>query len=402
MMETEMQAVRVSRKVKASPEAVYKAFTRDVGFREWLSDSAYTQNREGGKVLLAWNSGYAAIGSFEKLDKDKQVIFTWQDLGAPDVSQVQVDIEAEGAVSTVVVTHTGLTEGEALQERIDQIKKDWEQSLENLQSVLEDGLDLRITRRPMLGIVPDFMDDAVAKRLGLPENKGIRLGDVLDGMGAKAAGLQKDDVIVRMGEVDINTGQDLPKAIDGKFAGEPIAVGFYRAGKLQSVDMTLSGRWIPDVPPSAVGLAAELEKIYTQVLTELDEVLDGVSEDEASKPPAEGEWSAKAVVAHLTLGERDTQYYIGTLLSNDEAVATLINLPARIKAFLSVYPTLKDVRAELARAQKETVVMIREFPDEFVAYLPTYSRLGQGMLQGAFHPQLHFDQIRSAIEAARS
>ena len=388
-MESEMQAVRVSRKVKASPEAVYKAFTRDVGFREWLSDSAYTQNREGGKLLLIWNSGYTATGSFKKLDKNKQVIFTWQGLGESELSRVQVDIEVEDSTSVVTVTHSGL----GSQEDMERIERDWEIGLENLQSVLEDGFDLRITRRPMLGILVDFMDDAVAKRLGLPENAGIRLGDVLDGMGAKAAGLKKDDVIVRMGEVDINSGQDLPKAIDGKFAGDTISVGFYRGGKLQSVDMTLSGRWIPDVPASAVDLAAELEKIYAQVLAELDEVLDGVSEDEASKRPAEREWSAKEVVAHLTLGERDTQYYIGTLLSDDETIAALINLPARIKAFMAVHPTLKDVRAELARAQKETVVMIREFPEEFVAYLPTYSRLGQGMLQGAFHPQLHFDQI---------
>jgi hypothetical protein len=254
----------------------------------------------------------------------------------------------------------------------------------------------------MLGILVDFMDDVVAKRLGLLENKGIRLGDVLDGMGAQAAGLQKDDVIVRIGEVDINSGQDLPKAIDGKYTGDTITVGFYRDGELQSVDMTLSGRWIPDVPASAVEFAAEIEKMYAQVMEELDTILEGVSEDEASKQPAEGEWNAKEVIAHLTLGERDTQYYIGTLLSDDETIAALNNQPARIKAFLAAHPTLKDVRAELARAQMETVVFIREMPDRFVSYKPTYSRLGQGMLQGAFHPQLHFDQIRSAIEAARS
>jgi uncharacterized protein YndB with AHSA1/START domain len=401
-MESEMQAVRISRKVKASPEAVYKAFTRDVSFREWLSDSAYTQNRVGGKLLLVWNSGYAATGSFEKLDEDRQVVFTWQGLGESEMSRVQVDIEPAGESCTVMVAHTGIGMGEGSQERMDQITKDWEGSLENLQSVLEDGLDLRITRRPMLGILVDFMDDVVAKRLGLLENKGIRLGDVLDGMGAQAAGLQKDDVIVRIGEVDINSGQDLPKAIDGKYTGDTITVGFYRDGELQSVDMTLSGRWIPDVPASAVEFAAEIEKMYAQVMEELDTILEGVSEDEASKQPAEGEWNAKEVIAHLTLGERDTQYYIGTLLSDDETIAALNNQPARIKAFLAAHPTLKDVRAELARAQMETVVFIREMPDRFVSYKPTYSRLGQGMLQGAFHPQLHFDQIRSAIEAARS
>ncbi len=401
-MVSEMQAVRVSRKVKASSEAVYKAFTRDVGFREWLSDSAYTQNREGGKILLAWNSGYAASGVFEKLDKGKQVIFTWQGVGEPEIAQVQVDIESQGEVTTVTVTHAGMDAGEDFQDRLDQITKDWETGLENLQSVLEEGLDLRVTRRPMLGILVDFMDDAVAKRLGLPENKGIRLGDVIDGMGAKDAGLQKDDVIVKMGETAINTGNDFAKAIESKYAGDAVTVGFYRGGKLQSADMTLSGRWLPEVPPAAVDLASEIEKMYAQVMQELDDLLEGVSEEEASKPPAEGEWSAKEVIVHLTLGERDTQYYIGTLLSDDETIATLKNLPARIKAFLAVNPTLKDVRAELARAQRETVVMVREFPDEFVSYKPTYSRLGQGMLQGAFHPQLHFDQIRAAIEAARA
>ncbi len=45
--------------------------------------------------------------------------------------------------------------------------------------------------------------------------------------------------------------------------------------------------------------------------------------------------------------------------------------------------------------------MLAGLPDEFVARKGSYVRMGQGLLQTAFHPQAHYDQIRIALEAAR-
>jgi hypothetical protein len=165
--------------------------------------------------------------------------------------------------------------------------------------------------------------------------------------------------------------------------------------------MKLSGRVLPEVPPTAAALADEVEKLYAQLSIELDEVLQGVSEEEASHRPGEGQWSAKEVVAHLALSERFEHYIIGSWIAGDEPLAAPGNQPSIVSAFLSVRPTLADVRAELKRLQAETVALIRALPEDFVSRKSTYTRMGQGLLQGALHPHLHFDQIREALAETR-
>jgi uncharacterized protein YndB with AHSA1/START domain len=397
-----MQHVKVSRKVKAKPEAIYRAFTSDVAFREWLCDGAWVQGREGGKLFLNWNSGYSAIGTYTVLEPKKKIVFTWHGLGEPAPTHVQVEIEDAGdGHSRIDLLHGDLGSGESWARTLQEVQRGWEVGLENLHSVLETGHDLRLMRRPMLGIVPNLLDDEAAKRLELPKAEGILIGDVLPGMGAEAAGLRKDDVILKLGDVDTKHGNGLVEALNHRRAGDTVEVEILRGGQPVTLPMTLSGRWMPDVPPTAPELADAVRQMYAELKAEMDALLDGVTEHEASQQPAQGEWSVKEILAHLALAERDSEYYLGTLLSGDETIAEMHNLPARINAFLAVYPTMDDARAELSRAQAQMVALIHEMPEEFVAGTATYVRFGQGMLQGAFHPRLHYDQIRAALEAVR-
>jgi uncharacterized protein YndB with AHSA1/START domain len=392
------QAVQVSRMIKAVPSAAYKMLTRDVGLREWLSDGAYAQPRDGGKFLLAWNSGFAVAGTFETREQDKQVAFTWQVPGDPEVSHIRVNLESAEDGTRVTVRHEGPTAGP--NGRAPQ--QGWEAALEVLQSVLETGDDFRFTRRPMLGIMVGELNDEVARRLNLPNAQGILVDDPIEGMGAKAAGLTKEDVIVRMGGHGTPDFTGLVAALEGKQAGDTVAVEFWRGSALQTAQMTLSGRVLPEVPPTAPALADAVQAMFNQINAELDEVLKGVTEAEASHHPGEGEWNVKDVIAHLTFGERDSADYLGTLVSGDEALAAQANLPARVKAFAVLNPTLADARREYQRAQQELVELIRHLPDEFVAHKPTYVRFGQNILQGALHPQEHFEQMRAAIASARA
>lgn len=393
-MVQEMQAVRVSRKIQATARAAYDAFATDMTLRQWFTDHAYVQNRDQGKLFLQWDSGLTVTGAYEVRDEGKQIAFLWQALGEPAVSRVQVDFEQTGDNTTVTVAHEGAPSPE-------EVEKLWTSGLENLQSVLETGNDLRITRRPMLGILPNIFEEEYAKKLGLEKAEGILIGGLVDGMGAQAAGLLKDDVIFKLGGKDTRDFQGLVASLQGKHAGDTVEVDYWRDGKLHAVPMKLSGRVLPDVPPTAAGLADEVEKIYAQIAADLDELLKGLSEAEASKRPGENEWSVKEVVAHLVMSERGEQYFLGSLVNGDEPLAGPGNLPAIYKAFLSVYPTLADVREAFRKAQAETLAFIRELPDQFVAKTPTYTRAGQALLQVALHPNLHFEQIRAAIEAVR-
>mgnify|MGYP001195731505 CR=1 FL=1 len=92
--------------------------------------------------------------------------------------------------------------GHVWAKKVDGFRGNWVESLENLKSVLETGIDLRIANRPMLGIVPGDFTEEQAKAIGVPIREGLRLDGVVDGMGAQKCGLQKDDVIRLLAKVE--------------------------------------------------------------------------------------------------------------------------------------------------------------------------------------------------------
>ena len=106
----------------------------------------------------------------------------------------------------LTLEHSRIGAGKAWGAVAGEFQQEWEKSLENLAAVLETGEDLRLTRRPMMGIGVSDFDAEIARQMGVPVSKGIRLDAVVAGMGAEAAGLQPGDVIVRMGGMDTPDG----------------------------------------------------------------------------------------------------------------------------------------------------------------------------------------------------
>ena len=128
-----------------------------------------------------------------------------------------------------------------------EISKGWKNALENLESVVSTGLDLRFVSRPMLGIIVDDFNDEIAERLGVPSSDGIRIGGTVEGMGAEKAGLQENDVVTSMGGMPTVDFNSLNQALNVHKAGDSVEVVFYRDGQEQKMQMVLSGRPIPIV-----------------------------------------------------------------------------------------------------------------------------------------------------------
>lgn len=397
-MVQEMQAVQVSRAIKTNPKSAYQMFAKDMAFREWLCDAAYVQDRDGGRVFLSWNSGFSVIGTYETRKEGEQIAFTWQVVGEPEVSRVQVDFAKEGDGTRITLTHDGASVGPNGRDA----QEGWDAAFEVLENVLERGDDIRFSRRPMLGISVDNLDDAAAARLGMEKPHGILIGGTVAGLGAEAAGLGKDDVIVKMDGHDLSDFNSMVHAIGTHKAGDTVEIEVWRNKAKETLNLTFSKREIPEVAATPGEVADAAQRMYDQLGAQLDEVLAGVTEAEADHHPGDGEWNVKEVLVHLIIGERGTHYWLGSLLTGDEPLSYVGNIPAPMKAILDVYPTLSDLRALLKREVAETVAMLRNMPDDFVAHTPTYVRAGQVILQGAFHPGLHFEQIRAAIASARS
>ncbi|MCP5100344.1 MAG: hypothetical protein GY943_32735, partial [Chloroflexi bacterium] len=75
------------------------------------------------------------------------------------------------------------------------------------------------------------------------------------------------------------------------------------------------------------------------------------------------------------------------------------------RSITAVYPTLSDILAVWKRTQAETVALVAEMPPEFVAKKASYRNVGENLIGPVgltYHTRGHFNQIREAIESART
>ena len=402
-MDQESTNLSFSETIAAKPADVYLAFTRDGLVRQWLCNQSQLDARVGGRLYLHWQQGYYASGEFTELEPEKSVAFTWQGRGETAVSHVLVSLSGSNGTTQVELVHKNVGTDESWAQTRNELQQGWESGLANLKSVLETGLDRRVYDRPFLGIlIGGAVSAEEAKALALPIEGGIRISGALAGTGAEAAGLQNGDIVVNLGGSETTDFPSLRAAIQPFKAGEKAQVTYFRNGEEQSVMMLLSQRPVPDVPETPGAFAEELRELYDQLDQELDNLLAGVSEAEASHHPAEGEWNVKEVLAHLIGTERATQLGIATQLTNDVLDGFPNNTMAWVRSITAVYPTLPEIVAAWKRTESETVALIAELPPEFVKQKINYLNIGSNLLIGLpGHTRSHFTQMREAIASAR-
>lgn len=383
---------------------VYRAFTNSTALREWLCEFAATDVRAGGRFYAWWPGGFYLVGDFVALQPPHLVSLKWIGKGEPGFSELEVTLkEVEGGVE-VTLLHKGFGEGAAWDKRLSSSKRGWGIALENLKSVLEQGADLRITRRPMVGLTgsEDLTPEKIAQ-LCLPVKAGIQISGVVEGMGAARAGLQKDDVIVELAGKKIESAADFVDVIRTHHAGDTIPLEYYRGQERYSVQLTLSARPRPPLAENGAALADVAHATYASGDRELQKCLRGASEAAAERRPAPGEWSVKEVLAHLILSERGLVLRINDMLAGDEGWYDGFtgNPMAPIAGVIQVFPSLRELLKELKRCEAQTVATLAALPPEFFARKSTWWRLASTLPYLNIHAQDHLGQIREALRAAQ-
>ncbi|HEX9681211.1 MAG TPA: SRPBCC domain-containing protein [Anaerolineales bacterium] len=392
--------LQFKRRIGAPPKEVFRALTRASLLRDWFCHSAQSDARKGGRVYFGWSNGYAALGEYTALEADKKSAFTWLGTKDPGPSRVTITLSSNGGATDVRVRQTLPGRGAAAQRAGRSLTRLWESGLENLQSLLETGEDLRITRRPMLGINVGDFDADVAAKMGVPAKEGVKLDGVVAEMGAAAAGLKKDDVLVSIGGRRVAGWSSLAPILQRFRAGDKVGVEFFRGPAKRTTTMTLSGRRLPPIPAEPRALAAELRRIHQGLMGELREGLQGVSEDHAGRRPAAGEWSAKHVLAHLIAGERDNHGWMAEVLEADDPVESPGNVGVRMDAIVDTFGTTAALLEELERDFAITARMVEALPRESAARKADYWKIGHNLLQPEDHVRGHLEQIRQAVSAA--
>jgi len=105
-------------------------------------------------------------------------------------------------------------------------------TLENKEKLLftktKDESQTRMAFTVTLGVMPDYLFDG----------KGLKLDGVKDGKPAQSAGLEKGDIIIKMGELDVPDIQSYMKCLSIFKPGQTIDIIFLREGKEMTKQVT--------------------------------------------------------------------------------------------------------------------------------------------------------------------
>ncbi|HZU86534.1 MAG TPA: SRPBCC domain-containing protein [Anaerolineaceae bacterium] len=398
-----MAKIKLDYLIQAPVSIVFRNLSNAMALREWLCDVATIDPRPGGRIYLYWNTGYYTCGEFTRVEADKLIEFTWRCRGEPSETCVLIQVEDKDGKTELTLEHSGLGSDDAWEKARKEILHGWESGLRNLVYIIEAGPDLRIIKKPMMGILLAQFDPKRAAELGVPVKEGVLLGGVLDGMGAAKAGLQKDDVVVEISGIPTPTIPAMGIAMQGREAGDKVNMVFYRGSEKHSVEMELSHRPMPEVPTTGPALAARLRSAYQEALSGLHNALEGVLDEEASQSPSEGEWNIKETIAHLIHNERNLRSLIHQLVIGQEQVSDnfVDNLTIHNQATVAAYLSLEALMTALEYEISETVELVKRLPAEFSAHKGTFWRMGQFLTQMPGHVTDHIPQINAALAAAR-
>jgi len=326
------------------------------------------------------------MGKYTALVPSKRIAF---DLRGDDdgyYSQCTITLSNKDNVTTLQLTDA--SESKTWAKSIEEIEARWNIALDNLKSVLETGVDQRLAQRPTLGVSVD------AVRSG---EEGLRVSSA-----SEDVALQAGDVILSINGKKLNGAWGLSDALEGYTAGDKVKVTFRRNGKTMNATLKLLASPLPEVPSTAEELAEIVARRYTEVNRDLTQAFKGVSEERAARAPAPGQWSARHILAHLIVEERNLHAWLTDIIAGNEPWydAQTDSLRVRLDAVINGFPTVQALLTELKRNEAETVALLNALPDEFVARKGSYYRLAVRMLSWPDHAREHLSQIAAAVKAA--
>lgn len=396
---TSVSALRLTQSIKTSTAELYRALTVSMAVREWFCDVAITNPVGDGQFYYGWQGKYAVMGAFLNLVKNETVKQSWMDTNGVR-SEVTYSIEADGDGCVLTICHENRGDEALWQQHLEETHHGWLVGLENLVSTQETGGDLRVLRRPMVGIYPSEVNADMALRRDLPVNFGIMVEDVVDGLSAQKSGLRSGDVIIAINQQKIADFAAMAMVMKGKVVGDQVGLTYLRDGKAADLILTLCNYTRPEVPATPAALAAQYHEKADKAFTGLVALFQGISEETTSIKPAPMEWCAREVLAHLIQTEHDWHSRLNEVLSDAERIQdnNPENSDAHIQATTATYPTIDRLLEALKTAQTETTALLRNLPDAFVKHKATYRRIGENLPGLPQHIENHYQQIQATMQ----
>lgn len=402
---TEQRVVEVFREIGARPEAVFRALTHPLELCYWLCDHAWTEPRAGGDFQVRWRNGWWARGSYQMVERPRRIALTWQGKDEPGETEVVFELDALDEGTAVTVIHAGYGADVTWDKAVAEAEKGWTVALENLESVLTTGVDLREARRPVLGIVLEELTPARAAKEGIAAEGGIYLASVVENGSAAEAGLHKGDVIISIGGLAVSDWDSFSTTLAAYRAGDRVQVGYVRGRERGSAEVELKSRTLPEISFDPQQVVEQVREERAVLVADFRQVLAGLPEGEAEKRSAPGEWSVKETLAHLSISERLLQQWfcdivVGT--TRGQRGGSPNEVPEMFALVFAVAPTVKALLARWEQEMEETLALFAALRSEIVAKKARYRQMANALFFWSFHARDHLNQIKAVVEAVQS
>ena len=115
-------------------------------------------------------------------------------------------------------------------------------NINDAQQVASQLIESGFVTRGYVGIIPDTVTPALAKRFDLPATEGVVIEVVVPDSGAEAAGLEPGDIIVQLGEETIANTGELSKFLMANRPGDTVSVTYFRGQEQKTTEITLGDR----------------------------------------------------------------------------------------------------------------------------------------------------------------
>ncbi len=399
----EKSTIELEIEIRATAAQIRAALTDGTQLQKWLCDQAWVEPWVGGRYTLRWHSGYEVQGTFVEIDDD-EIVLTWHGIGAPGPTVVEWELEEEDDAVELELEHAGFGPGVFWEQARSEAEKGWREALENLRAILEKGRNPRDAQQPILGIDGKDLTPELAEREEIDAESGVYVTTIYPDSAAHAAGLQVGDVIVGLAGRAVSDIASFVAAMQATRAGETIGIELLHGSETLTVEATLQARSLASVPDEPAAAAAQLRGQHRRINAALAEAVAGLSKDQATQRPVEGEWSVNETLAHLSICEHGLHESIGNLFAGlrSEGTGNPTVWPPRLAAVLAVDATVPALLARFAGDQEETALLIEQMTAEAQSNRYDYHQAVQLAFAYVDHTDEHIEQIRRAIAALQA
>jgi uncharacterized damage-inducible protein DinB len=247
--------------------------------------------------------------------------------------------------------------------------------------------------RPRIGLGFETFED----------NKGALLTAIVSGSPAELAGLQKGDVIVRMGNSKVRGQEEFIAVFSTCRAGQRVKVAYLREGKRHTTTVELAARPVPEISGDPVIVVEQARQVHEQALNALWTSVALLTDEQAELAPAEGEWSIKQALAHLIVCEPEYRAWaLRVLLGDNPEYWVEARLPEQFATVLSARPTVRALVERLESELAASRAFVGALTPEHLANKVRYRLVAMHLVDLAHHVNLHLEQIQATAQHIKS